>query len=413
MHDLSLREAVRIELTRSAVGEPDALERAFLQAARVSAQTLQVSRVGVWFFEDEGKRIRCRYLYERAQDAGAAGEVLELSECRAYGAALHSYRSITAHAARSDPRTVELLPYLEKYDIFAMLDSPVFENGVPVGILCHEHAGAAREWTREEAHFAATIADMLGLYLEQAKTQETFRALLKTRAQLEEAQVMESIGRMAAGVAHDFNNVLTAIGLWNARGEKPMGFALDGPAVKIQALVEQGSRLVQQLMSVAQRESLTPHNTDLGEAIAGLLPFFRTLERDGILVELAVPSVAVSIPLERSRAEQVLTNLAVNARDSMLGGGTLSVSAGIREDAELGQPIAFLRVLDTGVGMDEATRARIFEPYFTTKPRGQGVGLGLSTVYRIVKDSGGSVAVTSALGAGTEFRLEWPAVAAP
>lgn len=406
-HELSTRELARIELHRQAACAPQTLERAFLAAARLSARTLKLARVGIWFFQDDGASIRCQYLYDAAADRGGVGEVIELTSCPRYAAAIGRHRTITAHDALHDPRTEELAPYLRDHGIGSVMDCPIFKGGEPLGILCHEHVGAPRTWSKEEAAFAATVSDMLGLYLEQDEARRHYCSLLDARGELERARVMESVGRMAAGVAHDFNNVLSAL---SAHAElsrltpDPSRESLQQSAEETQRLVEQGARLVQQLLDVARQEPSGNH-TDLVQVLAQLAPFLRTLERDGVRLDLRRASGSAPIPVAQSRVEQVITNLAVNARDAMLGGGTLTLEVGEREVE--GARSVFLRVADTGVGMDEHTRERVFEPYFTTKSDGHG--LGLATVYRIVRDSGGTIALTTAPGAGAEFLIAWPA----
>jgi signal transduction histidine kinase len=149
---------------------------------------------------------------------------------------------------------------------------------------------------------------------------------------------------------------------------------------------------------------------DFAEVVRGLRPFLQTLQADGIAVSTQLPGEPVRVHVERAQLEQVVTNLAVNARDAMLGGGRLLLELSRVPTGNADGELARLRVVDTGVGMDAHTQERIFEPYFTTKGEGRGVGLGLATVYRIVKGTEGSIHVKSALGEGTEFRVEWPLV---
>jgi two-component system, cell cycle sensor histidine kinase and response regulator CckA len=408
---LSTREAARIELIRRVVCEPEALERAFLAAARLAARTLGVARVGIWCFDHDERRIRCQHLYRAADDQWCEPEVIELAGCPHYAEALRTFRVVASHDVLTDPRTSELRPYLTKHGITSMLDSPIFERGHPVGIVCHEHVGSPRTWTKEESNFATTVADMLGLYLEQDATQRNYRALLTTRAELERARVMESVGRLAAGVAHDFNNILGAISMSSdllRLRRDPTAAAVAVTVGETQALVEQGARLVKQLLSVGRQAQTSADGIDLVGVVQGMSTFLRTLEPSGICVVLQLSEPHARVPLDRSSAEQVLMNLAVNARDAMLGGGTLTIEVKRTRDDVMAERVQ-LNVSDSGIGMDEHTRDRIFEPYFSTKPPGQGVGLGLATVYRIVKDSGGLIQVRSSLGEGTTFSLSWPA----
>jgi two-component system cell cycle sensor histidine kinase/response regulator CckA len=406
---LSTREAARFDLVRrNVVNDDDAFQRAALHALRLSAEALRVERVGLWMFEREGTHIRCAAQWERGKGAIAAGEVIDLATCPAYAAALRTRRVLNAENARTDARTSELLPYFEQHDIGSLLDSPVFHQGDAIAIVCHEHVGSPRTWSTQDGHFAATISDMLSLYFEQRETHARTEELAETRKALEEHRVMESLGRMAAAVAHDFNNLLVAISLKvellrmhkNSAAERERGMG------EILGIVDQGSRLVRQLFDFARAEPERGEVTDLVEVARGLEPVLRTFERGGIRLLLQLPEHSAPVRIERSRAEQVLMNLATNARDALLGGGELTVAVQCTRAAD-GVESVELRVSDTGVGMDASVREHMFEPFYTTKPRGQGEGLGLGTVYRIVSASQGRIDVRSEPGAGTDFTVRW------
>jgi signal transduction histidine kinase len=408
---LSTREAVRFDLVRRSVVDDETLERALGHALKLSAHVLDVERVSLWVFEDEQRRIRCTALHHRDGN-GKAGEVIDLEQTPSYAAALRSRRMVAADDACSDPRTRELCPYFERHGIGALLDSPVFFQGEPIAIVCHEHVGGTRGWTKQDAHFVASVSDMIGVYLEQHTSQTTYRELIDARRSLEERRVMESLGRMAAAVAHDFNNVLAAVSLKAelirfARSPGDQNAHVND----LLAMVDQGSRLVRQLFDFARQEPAPGESSDLVEVLRGMEPLLRTYERKGVSVVMRLPAARVPIPLARARLEQVVLNLATNARDAMLGGGQLSIEVAV-VPAAAGEPAeALLRVKDTGVGMDASVRERMFEPFFTTKPEGKGEGLGLATVYRIVTDSAGSIDVRSQPGAGTDFTVRWPLVA--
>ena len=406
---LSTREAVRFDLVRRAVSDDETLTLAFQHALKLSAHTLSVERVGLWVFEDNQTVIRCVSQYSLERGMEPAGEVIDLKTCPHYAEALRSRRVVAADRARDDLRTAELLPYLEKHAIFSLLDSPVFRQGEAFGIVCHEHVAQPRTWSKQDCHFAATVADMIGLYCEQRMSQRHYHELMEARRALEEHRVMESLGRFSAAIAHDFNNVLAAIALQTELAQSAaakLGHDLQNTG-EILALVEQGTRLVRQLFELANNEPRSTELTDLGEVARGMAPLFGTFERRGIRVQLRVTPEKALIRLERSRAEQVLMNLVVNARDALIGGGNLSIEVKHERGNDGSQVV--LGVSDTGVGMDEQTRERMFEPFFTTKPEGQGQGLGLATVYRVVHGSGGSMEIRSEPGEGTDFTIRWPA----
>jgi signal transduction histidine kinase/CheY-like chemotaxis protein len=238
--------------------------------------------------------------------------------------------------------------------------------------------------------------------------------------QLRQSQKMEAIGLLAGGLAHDFNNVLTAISgyteLAQARlpPDDPVRRELDG----IHQATERATGLTRQLLAFSRRELLLPRPIDLNAVLTDMGRMLPRLLGEQVELVLRPEAGAATVLADLSQIEQVLLNLAVNARDAMPGGGRLLLqTADVPGDDRQAQGhqapgrVALL-VSDSGAGMDAATRAHIFEPFFTTKPTGQGTGLGLSTVYGIVQQSGGTIAVDSAPGSGTTFRIELPLVAA-
>ena len=234
--------------------------------------------------------------------------------------------------------------------------------------------------------------------------------------QLRNAQQLEAIGRLAGGVAHDFNNILSII---MGHGELLLAGA-DQEArnglEQIRRAADRAASLTQQLLAFSRKQVLQPKVLDLNEAVADVQKMLaRVIGEDIQLVAGLHPSL-MSVKVDPGQVEQVLMNLAVNARDAMPHGGKLVMeTSNIEVDAEYGRALELaagryvrLKVIDTGHGMDVKTLSHIFEPFFTTKARGKGTGLGLATVYGIVKQSGGSIQVRSEVGRGTEFRVYFP-----
>ena len=244
----------------------------------------------------------------------------------------------------------------------------------------------------------------------------------RLEAELLHAQRMEAVGRLAGGVAHDFNNLLTIISGYTELllGEMEQDNPLREPVSVIRQAGEQAAALTQQLLAFSRRQIVQPRRLDVNRVVSDVTRMLqRVIGEDVELVTDLEPGTS-NVRADPRQIEQVLMNLAVNARDAMPQGGTLRIeTATVTLDAQEvrflpGAPAgAYLRlsVSDSGCGMDEATRARIFEPFFTTKEIGKGTGLGLATVYGIVKQADGHLHVSSEPGRGTSFQVYLPAVA--
>ena len=251
------------------------------------------------------------------------------------------------------------------------------------------------------------------------------RALRDREEQLRQAQKMEAIGRLAGGVAHDFNNLLTAIiGYTDLVFERP---GVDDATLRdvgeIRKAADRAASLTRQLLAFGRKQFLRPVVLDLNETVAGLLQMLPRVIGAHIETHTRLSPEPWRVTADPSQIEQVLLNLALNARDAMPTGGTITIEtsnvdlAASRVAAEgltvAPGPYVQLAVTDTGSGMDARTRARAFEPFFTTKPTGKGTGLGLATVYGIVDQSGGAITIQTAVGHGTTVRIYLPAVSAP
>jgi PAS domain S-box-containing protein len=242
----------------------------------------------------------------------------------------------------------------------------------------------------------------------------------RAEEQLRQAQKLESIGHLAGGVAHDFNNLLVAI-LGNAelaRGHADLAEEVEPYLDEIQEAAERAAGLTRQLLAFGRRQIVEPVPIDLNQLIEGLGRMLNRLIPENIENEFLPGEDLDAILADRGQLEQVIVNLAVNARDAMPEGGKLvleTANVTIPSDEADPQPPAepgryvLLRVIDSGRGMTKEVRERIFEPFFSTKPEGQGTGLGLSVVFGIVKHHGGFLDVFSEPGRGAEFRVYLPA----
>jgi PAS domain S-box-containing protein len=239
-------------------------------------------------------------------------------------------------------------------------------------------------------------------------------------AQLRHAQRMESVGQLAGGIAHDFNNLLTVI---NGLADMLIlqldgsGGELEHDLREIRDAGERASALTRQLLAFSRRQILQPEIIDIDATVADISSMLRRLLGEDIHLDIVLGGGS-TVMADRGQLEQVIANLAVNARDAMPGGGTLTIETaaitlkakpdGLHGAAIKPGPHVVMTVRDTGTGMDARTRRRMFEPFFTTKGPGQGTGLGLSTVYGIVSQSGGAIAVDSEPGRGTQFTIYLP-----
>ncbi len=228
--------------------------------------------------------------------------------------------------------------------------------------------------------------------------------------QLRHSQKMEAVGRLAGGIAHDFNNLLTVISGYGEilRDRFDPGDADRETAEEILRAADRASSLTRRLLTLARKQPVRMTNLDLSVVVRELSGMLRSLLGEGVGLVLEVESGPLPVFGDRAQLEQVLVNLAVNARDAMPDGGSLFVSVGPREPDGVG-----LRVRDTGVGMDPEVRARVFEPFFSTKDPGRGTGLGLATVHGIVEQVGGRIGLDSAPGKGTTFDIVLPRVQGP
>ncbi len=276
-----------------------------------------------------------------------------------------------------------------------------------VGTMVALSFSSLQKYTAREQAIFEYIARLVAMAI-QRKTADEKRARLEES--LRQAEKLESIGRLAGGVAHDLNNLLVPIlGYADLIDREPSPGSIRKMAQQIRSAAEHSRDLIQQLLAFARKQVLEPAVLDLRTAVSGMESLLRRTIREDVRIVISLPATPVPVRADRGRLGQVLMNLSVNAQDAMASGGTLTIA--VTEEpipATEGARHAVLTVRDTGVGMDEATRRSVFEPFFTTKERGRGTGLGLATVYGIVKQHGGDIEVTSTPGAGSVFRVFLP-----
>ena len=268
------------------------------------------------------------------------------------------------------------------------------------------------ETTAQRIERGGTLVEVLAIVRDVSQRRQL-------EAQLQQSQKMEAIGRLAGGVAHDFNNLLTAIigysQIATIRPDMPAAAVID--LKEITSAAHRAAALTRQLLAFSRRQVMEPRVLNVNAVVSGIEVLLRRLIGEDIVLATDLDATIPSVLADPSQLEQVILNLAVNARDAMPNGGRIALRT--RTVAEMDRaafasgdrgpgPWIVLEVADTGVGMDEETRSHIFEPFYTTKAL--GTGLGLSTVYGIVQQTGGGIAVTSEVGAGSTFTVFLPVV---
>ncbi len=281
------------------------------------------------------------------------------------------------------------------------------------------HYSVEFRWLCADGHYRVLADHGILAPSEDGEPREIFGIILDAtdrrslEEQLAQARKMEAVGQLTGGVAHDFNNLLTVV-LGNidmlARKQED-----DGRRVRridaIRQAAERGRDLTRQLLAFSRRQHLSPVTLDVGLLIRDFAPLMRQAVGEAVTIDLKLPEEALNTHVDPTQLETALLNLAVNARDAMPEGGTLTISLR-RQPDEIGEGYVVIEVADTGVGMSAEVRDRVFEPFFTTKEVGKGSGLGLSQVYGFVRQSDGEVKVQSAVGEGTSFHLLLPATSA-
>jgi signal transduction histidine kinase len=304
----------------------------------------------------------------------------------------------------------------------ALLAVPLVAQDRIVGALVVAD-GTGRVYSEADAQLAQTFAAHAAIALENARlyqdVQRAYDDLSHTQAQLVQARKMETVGHLAGGIAHEFNNLLTVVLGRTALLLDPL--PSDDPVRQgmehIQKAAERAALLTRQLLAFSRRQVLQPTALDVNRVVTELLPMFRSLLGETIALT-ALPEVApVFVRADQGQLEQVIVNLVVNARDAMPQGGRLTVrtatiNGDVHPDLPPG-PYVLLALTDTGLGMTEEIRARVFDPFFTTKGVGKGTGLGLSMAYGIIGQHGGTMAVESQEGQGSTFTVYLPRIDAP
>ncbi|MFN7951401.1 MAG: ATP-binding protein [bacterium] len=327
------------------------------------------------------------------------------------GSIIRTGRPVSSANLADDPATDDLLSVAPRLGQF--LGVPIRRGNEVVGVL-----GVANEsgYTETERAQLELLANAAGVLIDGYRRHQAEESL---QAQLRQSQKMEAVGRLAGGIAHDFNNLLTVI-----RGQTELllrRLRVDEPnhryATQALKAADRAAALTRQLLAFGRSPIGQVRVVDLNLVIVDMVEMLRRLVRSDVELTTRLDPSMGRIDSDPSQLEQVIMNLVLNARDAMPSGGRLEIETSTTRVAadDPTRPVdrppgdyATLAVRDTGVGMDDATLSRIFEPFFTTKEEGRGTGLGLATVYGIVRQSGGYIVPSSVVGKGSTFVCHFP-----
>lgn len=406
-----------LRLSRLSVKGGRTAEDVMREAGDLVSSTLKLARIGIWLLIDEGRAIRCAFLYQRGRLEAYEGTILHATDFPGYFEAIAGSRSVAVFDSDGDGLADEFRDaYLAPLGITSMLDVPIYRGGRVAGIICHEHVGPPRHWTDFEREFATSVGDITGRLWEETSRLRAQQAFGGYETRLADIQRLSALGRMAAGVAHDFNNVLTGVyGYTDLIRAAAAGNPDILPHAEALAEIAQaGRRLTSALLAYGNGNGSHPRVTALSDVIERSRSVVRiALGKRRKLNFCVTPNVG-RVFVDPVQVERILVNLAVNAADACPPDGVVTISLN-----EVPPPQAadgsrhryvLLEVRDTGCGMTPEVRARVLEPFFTTKGD-NGTGLGLAIVNQVATNAGGFVDIDSELGRGTAVRVYLPKIA--
>jgi PAS domain S-box-containing protein len=396
------------------------LHKAIAEITEVSAALIGTERVSVWLYNEDYSEISCIDLYSQRDHNHSSGDRLRSEDFPTYKASHQKGNVIAAMDVYTDPRTSDIpASYYKEHGICSLLDAPIWMSDRLGALLSFEHVGDQRVWTSEEARLATNMAALLSICFAESDRKRAEEEKAKLQGQLTQAQKMESVGRLAGGVAHDFNNMLavilghTELAMENLDPSQPLYRGLQ----EIRKAAEHSADLTRQLLAFARKQNIAPKVLDLNKTVEGMLKMLRRLIGEDIDLAWMPGANLWPVKVDPSQIDQILANLCVNARDAIKGVGKITIET---QDTTLDEAYCaasagfipgeyvMLAVSDDGRGMDKETQSHLFEPFFTTKGVGEGTGLGLATVYGIVKQNNGFINFYSEPGHGTRFTIYLP-----
>jgi C4-dicarboxylate-specific signal transduction histidine kinase/ActR/RegA family two-component response regulator len=392
-------------------GDTDAALR---EITELASATFEVDRASVWFLSEDRQELRLAELHERSAGRHSRGLVLRAEDHPRYFAALESGRAIDAHDVLTDERTAEFkVSYSEPLGITSLLDASIRDGGQVVGVVCVEHTGPPRIWAGDEIAFCGALADQVALTMLSAERMRLQREQDSMRLELIHTQRLESIGTLAAGVAHEISNPLGYIAA-NLDYVAARLDRLDEPAVvreirratmEAQLGADRVRRIVSDLKRFARRDASEPVPVDVRAVLdtAISMSWNEIRHRARLVRDFGPPVLVVA---DEDRLVQVFLNFLLNAAHAIEDGSAekneIRVATRIRGDR------LSVEVQDSGAGIPAEALGSVFDPFFTTKPAELGTGLGLSICQSIITSIGGSIEVESQEGVGTTFRVLLP-----
>ncbi|WP_277980859.1 hybrid sensor histidine kinase/response regulator [Sphingomonas phyllosphaerae] len=427
-----LRLAALVELG-DRLREPGDAGDLALAAARVLGRALDVSRAGYGIVDAAAETITT----ERAFCGPGIDPLPAVLHFRDYGSYIEDLKrgvTVAIEDVRLDPRTRDTAEGLRQLAAMSFINMPVTEQGGFVALLYLNHA-QPRRWTDEEQGFVREVAERtrdaverrraereladLTAHLEQeveARTTELMRA----EEQLRQAHKMEAVGQLTGGLAHDFNNLLTGISgaleMIQVRVAQGRVAELDRYVTAAQGATRRAAALTHRLLAFSRRQTLDPRPTDVNRLVSDMEDLVRRTVGPAITLEVVGAGGLWEALVDPNQLENALLNLCINARDAMPEGGRITIETANRwlderaareRDLPPGQYLS-LCVSDTGTGMTPEVQARAFDPFYTTKPLGEGTGLGLSMIYGFARQSGGQARIYSEVGQGTTLCIYLP-----
>jgi two-component system, cell cycle sensor histidine kinase and response regulator CckA len=395
-------EEARLRLARLHIDDVKRVPDVLHHAAKISAHTLGVARVAIWFLAPERARLECALVYDRASDRYDAGFAIHRKEAPSYFEALDRRRVIAVVDAATDPVMAGLHEtYLAPRRIGAMVNAPLYIDGELFGVVCHEHVGGAREWSAFELDFAASFADILGSLYLQRRLRDAERDARQAAARIQDAAKLASLTNVTRAFAHDVKNALTIAKLTGERLVATCTGDLAAMGEELARVSDFAARVMRDLQAFAVRDGTD--TAPAGVIVDAFRPVLSALMRGVVAFEIRVDDPDVTCVATRTQLEQILMNLCINARDASTNGGTVRLISRRTADRLL------LVVSDEGDGISPEVLPAIFDSFFTTKPHGSG--LGLAIVKEIVADHEGSIEIASEVGRGSTFTVSLPLVA--